>query len=160
MAVNKVIYGGKTLIDLTDLTVTPETLAEGVTAINAQGEKIVGASTQWVNLTLSSSFANYNGLAENAPKYKVNGNLVTIQGCVSPKTAFTSSAEGVAITASLPAAYRPTNDVVIVCSGSGMNRWVLRIRSDGILYHERYGGTSYATVPTNAWCPFCVTYSI
>lgn len=42
MAVNKVVYDGKVLIDLTMLTVTPETLAEGVIAINAAGEIIVG----------------------------------------------------------------------------------------------------------------------
>lgn len=160
MGINKIVYGGRTLIDITDLTVTPQTLSPGVTAINSKGEKIVGATPQWVNLALSSSFVNYNGLAENAPKYKVNGNLVTIHGCVSPKTAYTSSATGVAITAALPAAYRPPYEIVTVCSGTGMNRWVLRIRTDGILYHERYGGTSYASVPTNAWCPFCITYSI
>lgn len=42
MAVNKVVYGKKTIIDLTEDTVTPETLLEGVTAHNAAGEKIVG----------------------------------------------------------------------------------------------------------------------
>lgn len=42
MGVNKVEFGGETLIDLTEDTVTPETLAEGATATNAQGEKIVG----------------------------------------------------------------------------------------------------------------------
>lgn len=42
MAVNKVIYDGRTLIDLTGDTVTPETLAEGVTAHNAAGEPIIG----------------------------------------------------------------------------------------------------------------------
>lgn len=42
MAVNKVEYGGETLIDLTEDSVTPETLAEGQTAHNARGEKIVG----------------------------------------------------------------------------------------------------------------------
>ena len=46
MPVNKVIYnttqGALTLIDLTDSTVTPETLAEGVIAYNAKGERIVG----------------------------------------------------------------------------------------------------------------------
>ena len=44
MAVNKVIYSGEVLIDLTMLTVTPETLAEGVVAINAKGELIVGTA--------------------------------------------------------------------------------------------------------------------
>ena len=42
MAVNQVIYGGETLIDLRDDTVTPETLAEGITAHTANGERVVG----------------------------------------------------------------------------------------------------------------------
>ena len=45
MAVNKVIYGGNTLIDLTEDSVTPETLAEGVTAHDASGQKITGTMT-------------------------------------------------------------------------------------------------------------------
>lgn len=40
--INKIIYGGKTLIDLTADTVTPETLAEGVTAHDKSGAPIVG----------------------------------------------------------------------------------------------------------------------
>lgn len=44
MGVNKVVYGGKTIIDLTSLTVTPETLAYGVKAINAKGEVIIGTN--------------------------------------------------------------------------------------------------------------------
>lgn len=42
MNVSKVIYGGETLIDLTNDTVTEDTLAEGVTAHNASGDKITG----------------------------------------------------------------------------------------------------------------------
>lgn len=42
MGVNKVVYDGKALIDLTNDTVTPETLAEGITAHDASGERITG----------------------------------------------------------------------------------------------------------------------
>lgn len=42
MAVNKVIYGGTTLVDLTSDTVTAADLADGVKATNAAGEPIVG----------------------------------------------------------------------------------------------------------------------
>ena len=42
MAVNKVIYGGTTLVDLTGDTVTAADLADGVKATNAAGEPIVG----------------------------------------------------------------------------------------------------------------------
>lgn len=42
MAVNKVIYGGDTLVDLTGDTVTAADLAEGVKATGADGNPIVG----------------------------------------------------------------------------------------------------------------------
>lgn len=42
MAANKVIYGNRTIIDLSDSTVEPETLGFGVIAHNVKGERIVG----------------------------------------------------------------------------------------------------------------------
>lgn len=42
MAVNEVVYNGKTLIDLKSDTVTAATLAEGVTAHDKSGNKITG----------------------------------------------------------------------------------------------------------------------
>lgn len=46
MAINKVIYGGNTLIDLTADSVTPEVMQLGTTAHNAAGEPITGTSTK------------------------------------------------------------------------------------------------------------------
>lgn len=48
MATNKVIYSGRTLIDLTGDTVTEETLLRGYTAHKADGTQVVG-----------TAFANY-----------------------------------------------------------------------------------------------------
>ena len=45
MAINKVIYGGNTLIDLTSDTVTPDKLAEGITAHDKSGALITGTNT-------------------------------------------------------------------------------------------------------------------
>lgn len=42
MAVNKVVYGGNTLIDLTSDTVTPDKLAVGATAHDKTGAQITG----------------------------------------------------------------------------------------------------------------------
>ena len=44
MATNKVVYSGRTLIDLTGDTVTEETLLRGYTAHRADGTQIVGNS--------------------------------------------------------------------------------------------------------------------
>lgn len=42
MAINKVVYGDKTLIDLTNDTVAANYLFSGITAHNAQGEMVSG----------------------------------------------------------------------------------------------------------------------
>ena len=45
MAYNKIIYGGKTLIDLTGDTVTADRLLKGATAHDMSGEAITGTCT-------------------------------------------------------------------------------------------------------------------
>lgn len=45
MAINKVIYGGTTLIDLTADTVTADKLAKNVTAHDKSGTIITGTNT-------------------------------------------------------------------------------------------------------------------
>lgn len=42
MAVNKVVYGTTTLVDLTEDTVSPSVLKDGFTAHDKTGEKITG----------------------------------------------------------------------------------------------------------------------
>ena len=44
MATNKVVYSGRTLIDLTDDTITEEALLRGYTAHKADGTQIVGTA--------------------------------------------------------------------------------------------------------------------
>lgn len=45
MGINKVVYGGKTLIDLTGDTVTTDKLLKGITAHGKDGEVVTGACT-------------------------------------------------------------------------------------------------------------------
>lgn len=42
---NKIVYNGQTLIDLTRVTVTPQVLSQGYTAIDASGAPIIGTMT-------------------------------------------------------------------------------------------------------------------
>lgn len=49
MAISKVVYGGKTLIDLTSDTITADKLLTGVTAHGKDGEPITGSCTFDVN---------------------------------------------------------------------------------------------------------------
>ncbi len=46
MAINKIVYGGNVLIDLTGDTITPDQLAKGATAHDKSGAPITGTSTK------------------------------------------------------------------------------------------------------------------
>ena len=60
MAVNKVEINGKTVLDLTGDSVTPEQLAQGTTAHNAAGEQITGTYTAEVfYINLAGNYPNY-----------------------------------------------------------------------------------------------------
>lgn len=71
MAVNKVEFGGETLIDLTKDSVKPETLAEGETAHDAAGEPIIGtmkvgsATVPIIDLTVDFSSLPPDSYDEN-----------------------------------------------------------------------------------------------
>lgn len=58
MAINKVEYNGKTLIDLTNDTVTDNTLIAGITAHAADGERIVGAFDPTIYLEKTGNASN------------------------------------------------------------------------------------------------------
>lgn len=65
MAINKVEYGSNTLIDLTNDTVTADTMLEGATAHNAAGERIVG------NVTIPTSLPANGGNADTVDGYHI-----------------------------------------------------------------------------------------
>lgn len=58
---NKIVYAGKTLIDLTEDTVTPATLKSGVTAHDASGAKITGTLDTTPPEESDINFWDYDG---------------------------------------------------------------------------------------------------
>ena len=71
---NKVIYGGKVLIDLTGDTVTPSDLARGVTAHDKSGAEITGTSTKDSDTSADTAAASEILRGKTA---HVKGKLVT-----------------------------------------------------------------------------------
>lgn len=102
MAVNKIIYNGETLVDLTSDTVTADDLAAGVTATGADGKPVVGllpkvtidtelslSSTNPVqNKTITAALSNLdidiatNDEIDNALNVAGSGDLPTTGGVV------------------------------------------------------------------------------
>ena len=82
MAINKIIYGGNTLLDLTGDTITAEDLAYGVTAHNRSGVQITGDSTKDSDTTDANAMQSeiLNGRTAYVNKVKVTGNMVNNGG--------------------------------------------------------------------------------
>ena len=74
MAVNKVIYGGNTLVDLTGDTVTAADLADGVKATGADGNPIVGLMKK-VTIDGSVSDTSTNPVQNKVIKEAIDGKL-------------------------------------------------------------------------------------
>lgn len=121
---------------------------------------LVAGCSGWKNLTLDSAFSLYGDSAANQPKYRVNGNIVTVKGVVSPNTAYTSSTTKVLIASGIPEYLRPDFALAFICQGSGLNRWTCNIETNGTITVSRYGIMENASVTNTAWLIFNCTYSI
>lgn len=74
MAVNKVIYGGTTLVDLTGDTVTATDLADGVKATGADGNPVIGLM-QKVTIDTELSATSINPVANKVVYNALNNKL-------------------------------------------------------------------------------------
>lgn len=90
MAINKIIYGGNTLLDLTSDTITANDLAYGVTAHDRTGAVITGQSTK--DSTTTDATANASEILATKTAYvnkvKVTGQMVnngSVTGTISTK---------------------------------------------------------------------------
>lgn len=97
--VNKVVYGGETLIDLTSDTITADKLAKNVTAHDKSGAPITGTST--FDADTSDATATAAEILSTKTAY-VNGNKVTgsmpnrgaVTGTISTKAQQYTIAQG------------------------------------------------------------------
>ena len=97
---NKVIYGGKVLIDLTGDTVTPSDLARGVTAHDKSGAEITGTSTKDSDTSADTAAASEILRGKTA---HVKGKLVT--GSMPNNGAVSGSIDTVAGQYTIPQGY-------------------------------------------------------
>ena len=97
---NKVIYGGKVLIDLTGDTVTPSDLARGVTAHDKSGAEITGTSTKDSDTSADTAAASEILRGKTA---HVKGKLVT--GTMPNNGAVSGSIDTVAGQYTIPQGY-------------------------------------------------------
>lgn len=114
--------------------------------------------TGWITATVTSAFKGYGNNNNNLPKYRKVNNYVEIRGIVSPTSDI--AADGTANIFTLPEGYRPDYDRAFICQGSGINRWLLTVQSNGVVMFSRYGASASAKAPTGAWLPISVGFLV
>ena len=105
-------------------------------------------------VTLNAGFTDYS--TTQATGVIRNGNQVQIQGAV--KNSAVLAAADSTIVGTVPAGYRPANNINITAHGSGMNLFLLQVSTTGSITVSRYGTGTQIDVPVGAWLNIGVGY--
>ena len=112
----------------------------------------------WRYLDYTSPFTVYNSQTENRPRYRKNGAVVEIRGAATVSEAITPGDTAQKMF-TLPETFRPGIVRYYVCSGSGANKWLLRIDANGNVNCYRYGSTTTTgIISVGSWLPFNATF--
>ena len=111
--------------------------------------------TGWIECKYGNGIVPYTSNS-NARVRKI-GNIVFLQGTLKNNTAW-STHDSIL---TFDKKFAPSQESRFLCQGSGLNRFLLTVRTTGICKVERYGTTKSITVETGAWLNVfdtCVTW--
>ena len=115
---NKVIYGGKVLIDLTSDTVTADKLAEGITAHDKSGAIITGTNT------FDADTSDANATAAELLESKTGERVFTFRVPLEGQVKMEARAGGCTDTAALRRVDRPNESYRLKKEKSSSANWV------------------------------------
>ena len=132
--------------------------------INQLREKVLNLEDNtedsgWQTASLTGDFKAYQDNSKYTPRYRKIGKVVEISGVVSPTKTLSGSGTQVTIF-TLPTDFMPSESRYAVCQGSGINRWVLQVNTNGTVTFSRYGKADYTDINAGDWLPFNITYMV
>ena len=108
--------------------------------------------TGWIECKYGNGIVPYTSNS-NARVLKI-GNIVFLQGTLKNNTAW-STHDSIL---TFDKKFAPSQESRFLCQGSGLNRFLLTVRTTGICKVERYGTTKSITVETGAWLNVFATW--
>ena len=101
--------------------------------------------------SLSSGWAEYG--SGTLPVVRRYGKVVSLTGAIKNTAAVTLNTTHVKVF-TIPSGYRPSQDILVLCQGSGNNEYVMQIKTNGEVYFGRYGTSSNVQAGAGSWFPF------
>lgn len=138
---------------------TQEVLTEGgniyqmpIASYTASGSSLTlkGILFNEVLLAPLTGFKNYNTSDGNKVRVRKVGRNCYLTGTVSPIATLKAPATWRPVQP-VPKGWCPLFDAKEICQGSGQNRYLLKVMTDGRVECARYGVTTEVDVVTNAW---------
>ena len=115
---------------------------------NGTEYKITEEDSGWIASELTEEFKPYKDNTSNAPRYRKIGNIVHINGVVSPTVEIAgSSTHHVMFT--LPEGFRPSRYMSILCPSYACESWMLTVSNNGEVKFScaRKAGAMIAVTP-------------
>ena len=122
--------------------------------VTVDGIQIAHTDTSTVT-SLSSGWSDYS--TGTSPVVRRYGKVVSLTGALKNTSAVTLNTSHVQVF-TIPSGYRPSQDVLVLCQGSGANEFVMQIKTSGAVYFGRYGTSSFGEVSSGSWFPFHATW--
>lgn len=111
----------------------------------------------WINVELTSSFVQNSNSWATKPVYRKVGNMVEIQGTISPASNISDTTSETTIF-TLPEGFRPHQTLWVHQQADNMNVWTMIVRPNGIVSLSRYGITSKGAMSTSGIAFMQVTF--
>ena len=114
--------------------------------------------TNWTKITFASGYTHHN--TSLPAQARQSGSIVELRGAVKNNNAVTFSSEGNVI-GYLPSGIgKPAYTVTRLQQGSGANKVMIQIKSDGSISAGRYGTSSNIQTPAGSWINIACVFMV
>lgn len=138
MGVNKVVFGAVSIMDISDSTVTEDTLAEGVTAYGADGENIVGKLKVIDEIvTTAGTGSAYTATVKGITALTPGLNFIMIPHVVSASTAPTLNVNGLGA----KSIRQPLTTNTSATAAGASNTWLVANKPVRVMFDGTYWKT-------------------
>ncbi len=144
----------KKRLQIADITTNVGNLSTNVENLSEKINKKqdIIEDTGWVECKYGNGIVPYT--SNSHARVRKIGNIVFLQGTLKNNTAW-STHDSIL---TFDKKFAPSQESRFLCQGSGLNRFLLTVRTTGICKVERYGTTKSITVETGAWLNVFATW--